>query len=425
MAGWRLDPQFMAAWMDAAARDPILPGQIAQARFSFALEQDGVGPVFVVGDGHVKRDGGTQPDFILAAPAAVWEQYLLPIPPRHHHNLFALRARVPEFAIQGEELRFIQHCHIVRRLLDIGRWLMRGNAAPAPASLRPRLGADAPASPPAGIEGKYLTVSARDGEYSIYSEWHGSGPTILCLHTAGSDCRQFHRLMAEPAMAGWRMVALDLPWHGKSPPPAGAEPRTWRLDTQLYVELIMGFVRAAGLDRPVVLGASMSGEICLELALRHPEAFRAIVACEATDHIPNRRTFWSDHPQVNQAIFVPEWIEGLMAPDSPAECATEIWWQYSQGGAATFAGDIHFYSGEWDARDRVHRIDTTRCPLFMLTGEYDYSATCEASEATAAKIKGVHYQRMDRMGHFPFAENPRRFLDFLSPILDGLRANSG
>ena len=36
-----------------------------------------------------------------------------------------MRARVPEFAIQGEELRFVQHCHIVRRLLDIGRWLMR------------------------------------------------------------------------------------------------------------------------------------------------------------------------------------------------------------------------------------------------------------------------------------------------------------
>ena len=117
MAGWRLDPQFMAAWMDAAARDPILPGQIAQTRFSFGLDQDGVGPVFTIADGHVKRDGGTQPDFTLSAPAAIWARYLEPVPPRHHHNLFAMRARVPEFAIQGEELRFVQHCHIVRRLL--------------------------------------------------------------------------------------------------------------------------------------------------------------------------------------------------------------------------------------------------------------------------------------------------------------------
>ena len=425
MPGWRLDPQFMVAWLDAAARDPVLRGQIGHARFAFALEQDGVGPIFVVENGAITRRAGAPPDFSLAAPAAIWEKFLAPIPPRHHHHILAMRARVPEFAITGNDLCFVQHCHIIRRILDVGRWLARGNAAPAPASLRPRLPADAPATPPAGIAGRYVKVTARDGEYALYSEAHGSGPTILCLHTAGSDCRQFHRLMAEPAMAGWRLVAFDLPWHGKSPPPQGAEPRSWRLDTELYVELIMGFVAAAGLDRPVVLGASMSGEICLELALRHPDAFRAIIACEATDHIAGRRTAWSDHPQVNQAIFVPEWIEGLMAPDSPAECATEIWWQYSQGGAATFAGDIFFYSGEWDARDRVHRIDTSRCPLFMLTGEYDYSATAEASEATAAKIEGARFQRMNRMGHFPFAENPRRFLEFLSPILDGLRANRG
>jgi pimeloyl-ACP methyl ester carboxylesterase len=35
----------------------------------------------------------------------------------------------------------------------------------------------------------------------------------------------------------------------------------------------MGFAAAAGLDKPVALGASMSGEICLELAYRHPESF--------------------------------------------------------------------------------------------------------------------------------------------------------
>ncbi|WP_431267910.1 alpha/beta fold hydrolase [Dankookia sp. P2] len=52
----------------------------------------------------------------------------------------------------------------------------------------------------------------------------------------------------------------------------------------------MGLIRAAGLRRPVVLGASMSGEICLELALRHPDAFRGIVACEASDHIEGRKT---------------------------------------------------------------------------------------------------------------------------------------
>jgi len=56
-------------------------------------------------------------------------------------------------------------------------------------------------------------------------------------------------------------------------------------------------------------------------------------------------------------------------------------------------------------------------PLFMLTGEYDYSCTIEMSQATAAKIPGVRFKPMPGIGHFPFAENPQLFAEHLLPIL--------
>ena len=90
------------------------------------------------------------------------------------------------------------------------------------------------------------------------------------------------------------------------------------------------------------------------------------------------------------------------------------------GGPSVFYGDIAFYSGEWDARERVGRIDTNRCRLFMLTGEYDYSCTVELSQATAAKIPGVVFREMKGIGHFPFAENPRLFAGYLLPVLRDL-----
>jgi pimeloyl-ACP methyl ester carboxylesterase len=130
---------------------------------------------------------------------------------------------------------------------------------------------------------------------------------------------------------------------------------------------------------------------------------------------------WAAHPHVNQAQFVPEWIRALSAPQTPAEYVEQIAWHYGQGGPQVFFGDIAFYSGEWDARDRVGHIDTNRCRLFMLTGEYDYSCTVELSEATAAKIPGVRFQAMQGIGHFPFAENPKRFAEYLLPILAELK----
>ncbi len=134
--------------------------------------------------------------------------------------------------------------------------------------------------------------------------------------------------------------------------------------------------------------------------------------------MPGRHVAWALHPQVNQAVFVPEWVYGLMAPQSPLECRREVWWHYSQGGFGTFFGDIAFYSGGWDRRDVIGDIDTARCPVIMLTGEYDYSCTSEMSQATAAKIKGAVFEVMGELGHFPMAENPSRFVEHLLGALE-------
>ncbi len=402
-----------AAWREACAEDAVLAAWRGPWSVDFAVDSDGAATTFGFVDGTLT--GGAVPQFVLGAPGSTWAKFLAPVPPRHHHAIFAMLARVPEFGVRGDQLCFLQHCHVVRRVLEIGRWLALGHTEPAPASLHPPLGS---ATPAPVVTGGYVPVTAGGTTYHLYHEHAGSGRDLLCLHTAGADGRQFHRLMADQRItASHRMVAFDLPWHGKSPPPAGAIPGSWRLNTDLYVALIMRFIEAAGLDRPIVLGASMSGEICIELAYRHPDAFAGIIACEASERIERRQTPFSNHPQINAGYFVPEWIRGLIAPQSPAECAADIVWHYGQGGPAVFFGDIEFYAGDWDARERVGRIDTNRCRLTMLTGEYDYSCTVEHSAATAAKIPGVRFQAMPGIGHFPFAENPALFADYLLPIL--------
>ncbi len=422
-----------AVWREACAADAVLGNWAGPWAVCFAIASGRGTTVFNFAEGRLAADSGA-PVFTLAAPETIWAKFLEPVPPRHHHGIFAMMYRLPEFSIQGDQLAFMQHAHVARRVLEVGKWLALDRALPVPVSLHPR--EDARAVP--AVTGRYVPVTVDGVTYQIYSESAGSGQDVLCMHTAGADGRQFHGLMADPRIvAQHRLVSFDLPWHGKSPPPGvfgllgrgpanppppeGAIQGSWRLNTDLYVALIMGFVAAAGLDKPVALGASMSGEICLELAYRHPEAFAGIIACEACDKINQRQTVWAAHPQVNQAQFVPEWIRALSAPQSPAEYVEQIAWHYGQGGPQVFFGDIAFYSGEWDARDRVGRIDTNRCRLFMLTGEYDYSCTVELSEATAAKIPGVRFEAMPGIGHFPFAENPNRFAAYLLPILAELK----
>lgn len=43
---------------------------------------------------------------------------------------------------------------------------------------------------------------------------------------------------------------------------------------------------------------------------------------------------------------------------------------YSAQAYGIFHGDLDFYFGGWDGRSRMKDIDTKKCPVYMLTGEY-------------------------------------------------------
>ncbi len=95
-----------------------------------------------------------------------------------------------------------------------------------------------------------------------------------------------------------------------------------------------------------------------------------------------------------------------------------------QGGPGVFSGDLHFYQVEGDIRARLGEIDTSVCPLYLLTGEYDYSASPADTQAAAAKIKGAKVTIMKGLGHFPMSENPEAFLGHLRPVLEEIRSTT-
>jgi pimeloyl-ACP methyl ester carboxylesterase len=83
-----------------------------------------------------------------------------------------------------------------------------------------------------------------------------------------------------------------------------------------------------------------------------------------------------------------------------------------------YAGDVHFYSHDWDGREDVTRIDAGVCKVSLLTGSYDYSCTPEMTRAVATAIPGARLTIMDGMGHFPMIENYPAFRPFLLPELE-------
>jgi pimeloyl-ACP methyl ester carboxylesterase len=273
------------------------------------------------------------------------------------------------------------------------------------------------------IIGRYIKVPVMGEDCRVYFEEAGQGIPLVGLHTAGADSRQFRHLMCDEAVTkDFRVIAFDLPWHGKSYPPAGWEKREYRLTTELYVATIRAFCAALGLERPVVMGCSIGGRIILQLAHAHGPEFRALIGIESADfQQPWYDTSWLHRGDVHGGEVCAALVSGLIAPQSPDEHRHETLWQYMQGGPGVFRGDLYFYRVDADLRGRLEGINTTVCPLYLLTGEYDFSCTPEDTLRTASTIPGVKVTIMKEVGHFPMSENPAQFRKYIIPVLGEIR----
>jgi pimeloyl-ACP methyl ester carboxylesterase len=77
-----------------------------------------------------------------------------------------------------------------------------------------------------------------------------------------------------------------------------------------------------------------------------------------------------------------------------------------------------------DLRQTAGQIDTARCPVHIMNGEYDWSGTPAAGQALADLIPGATYRTMLGLGHFPMSEDPERFLGEIRPVLDAIAGNT-
>ena len=224
--------------------------------------------------------------------------------------------------------------------------------------------------------------------------------------------------------ADFRIIAFDMPWHGKSSPPEGWQDEEYRLTTPDYTDMIMAVCRALELNQPVVMGCSIGGRVVLNLALEHADELRAVIGLQSSGHVdPYYDIKWLHHSDVHGGEVCAGYVYGLVAPQSPDVDRWETLWHYTQSGPGVFKGDLHFYMIDGDIRDKVSGIDTSKCPVYLLTGEYDYSCSPAHTHSTAERIEGAEVTIMDELGHFPMSENPAQFRRYLLPVLQNILAS--
>lgn len=350
----------------------------------------------------------------LSGEPDVWEAVLESVPTRFNNDVVANITHGLGLAREGDPVVFAQYFSALARAVELLRPPSPSGDV-LPHDIKPAGTLDAPI-------GRYVHLELGGHDHRIYFEEAGQGIPLLLQHTAGCHGSQWRHLFEFPEITErFRLIAYDLPCHGKSVPPV--TDRWWESQYLLKGEFLRSIPVALGqalnLHEPVFMGCSVGGLLALDLAHKHADVFRAVVSVEGALKIEGRLADLGElwHPQVSNE-YKARLMDGLMSPTSPLHYRKETSFVYASGWPPVFLGDLCYYIEDYDLREDAAEIDTNEVGVHILSGEYDYSGTSELGKAASDAIKGSTWTEMKGVGHFPMSENPQTFREYLLPILD-------
>lgn len=249
------------------------------------------------------------------------------------------------------------------------------------------------------IEARYLEI----GGSLCYVEIAGSGPAVLCIHTAGQSGVQWRYTIRDLAERGYQVVVPDLPGHGRSEPPVGGPIE----DLGVYAEWLRALIDALGLDRPYVVGCSIGGKIALDLAVRCGSSLSGVVAmaAEAGNGPVNMSSLRRELEDVAAPSRTDRTYLGTLAvvgSSLTAERAELIAQMHRREDPIVSTSDLV----GWGKHDVRAELPSITCPVHLVAGEDDLWVDPEEVRSAASQIPGARCTLLSGIGHYPMEEIP-------------------
>lgn len=213
-----------------------------------------------------------------------------------------------------------------------------------------------------------------------------------------------------------RVVAWDLPGHGRSP--AIAEPWT-------IAQLADAIAAAVPAERFACAGVSMGGAACLELLLRHPDRVESAAVVASGAHLGDASAWHERAEQARRlgtASLVVQSAERWFAPGSIArrpQLAGRLLHALRDADDEGYARCCEALA-TYDVRPRLGEITA---PVLAAWGEHDAVAPHALAAALAGAVSDGRVARVAAASHLPPAEQPRRVAHLLAAFLADIQGS--
>jgi pimeloyl-ACP methyl ester carboxylesterase len=232
------------------------------------------------------------------------------------------------------------------------------------------------------------------------------GRPVVLVHGAGGNRLLWGSQLRDLA-AAHRVVAVDLPGHGRSVGPGLAT-------IGAYAEVVSEVLGSLGAPA-VLVGHSMGGGIALQLALEWPGLVAGLVLLGTGGRLRVGPSFLAglqaDFPQAVEAIagmaFAPATAAAIRLRGKRALLAA---------GKDTLLGDFQ----ACDAFDVLARLGEIHVPCLVLCGAEDRMTPLKYSDALVRGIPGAQLEVIPSAGHMAMLEQPTAVSQSILSFVSGL-----
>jgi pimeloyl-[acyl-carrier protein] methyl ester esterase len=259
----------------------------------------------------------------------------------------------------------------------------------------------------------------------LYVEVNGSGPDLVLLHGWGLNLRVWDGLV-EALRDHFRLIALDLPGHGRSAWSAGrgtpAE-QAWLIHATL----------TSISNRYALLGWSLGAQIALDLTAAMPGRVDRLVLVSATPRftqspdwpygmkatvIEKMAAQLREDYQRTVSDFLELQVRGSAEGSGVLEQLRHALLVHGQAQPEALEAGLNTL-GTTDLRPTVPHVAV---PTLVIAGQHDRITPPSASSALARALPDARYVEIRRAAHAPFLSHKTEFVALVREFLAGQAA---
>jgi pimeloyl-ACP methyl ester carboxylesterase len=256
-------------------------------------------------------------------------------------------------------------------------------------------------------------VSCDDRLVQLPHDEVGAGPAVLLLHAGIADRTMWAEHLSPIAVAGYRVIAVDLPGFGEAP----------LVDQDAPWNDVVDTLDALSVDRCVVVGNSFGGAVALRVAVVAPSRVAALMLISAPppDLAPSSelRAAWEAEESALERGDIDAAVDAVVVawtlPDASAALREHVAvmqrraFELQRADAGRVEGD--------DPIEGAEALATVQTPALVAVGELDMIDFRSGAETIARQLPHARHAVITAAGHLAPLEQPEEFRRLLLMFL--------